>query len=155
LIKIVDKAITELDELATTPEDTDIVPIVDDPGGSPITKKITVANLTKEQSLIITEIASSATPTPARASRKTMLILTALTEEATFGVPTGTPVNGDLLFISVTDDGTARALTWNAIYRAGNIALPTTTILGKTMYIGFIYNDTASKWDLIAYDDNH
>jgi len=40
------KKITELTELATAPESTDILAIVDDPGGSPVTKKITVANLT-------------------------------------------------------------------------------------------------------------
>lgn len=40
-----DAKITALTELAATPETTDILPIVDDPGGSPVTKKITVANL--------------------------------------------------------------------------------------------------------------
>jgi len=37
--------ITELTELAATPATTDILVVVDDPGGSPVTKKITVANL--------------------------------------------------------------------------------------------------------------
>ena len=40
------KKITELTELSAAPETTDIIAIVDDPGGSPVTKKITVANLT-------------------------------------------------------------------------------------------------------------
>ena len=40
------KKITELTELGTAPDSTDILAIVDDPGGSPVTKKITVANLT-------------------------------------------------------------------------------------------------------------
>lgn len=40
-----DAKITALTELNATPETTDILPIVDDPGGSPVTKKITVANL--------------------------------------------------------------------------------------------------------------
>lgn len=38
--------ITELTAL-TTPANSDVIPIVDDPSGSPATKKITVANLTK------------------------------------------------------------------------------------------------------------
>jgi len=38
------KKITELTELATAPASTDILAIVDDPGGSPVTKKITVSN---------------------------------------------------------------------------------------------------------------
>jgi len=69
------------------------------------------------QSTITTTITnSSATPTPARASKKTEYEITALSEAAEFGEPTGTPANGDLLFISVTDNGTTRALTYDAIY---------------------------------------
>ena len=40
-----DAKITELAELDATPDDSDLVALVDDPGGSPVTKKITVANL--------------------------------------------------------------------------------------------------------------
>ncbi|OGI17727.1 MAG: hypothetical protein A2Z52_00890 [Candidatus Moranbacteria bacterium RBG_19FT_COMBO_42_6] len=39
-----DKKITELDELVT-PQSTDILPIVDDPAGTPVTKKVQVGNL--------------------------------------------------------------------------------------------------------------
>ena len=39
-----DQRITELDAL-TTAESTDILPIVDDPSGSPVTKKITTGNI--------------------------------------------------------------------------------------------------------------
>lgn len=40
-----DLKITQLTELTTAPANTDILPFVDDPGGSPATKKITVGNL--------------------------------------------------------------------------------------------------------------
>ena len=40
-----DVKISELTELATAPAGTDIVAIVDDPGGSPVTKRVTVTNL--------------------------------------------------------------------------------------------------------------
>lgn len=40
-----DQKITALTELAATPDDADILPIVDDVAGTPVTKKITVANL--------------------------------------------------------------------------------------------------------------
>ena len=39
------KKITELDALGAAQETTDILPIVDDPSGAPVTKKVTVANL--------------------------------------------------------------------------------------------------------------
>ena len=93
--------------------------------------------------------ASSATPTP-NADTDDQYCLTALTEAAAFAVPSGTPVNGQLLRIRILDDGTARALTWNAIYRACGVALPTTTTISKTLYIGFIYNSADTKWDCVA-----
>lgn len=40
-----DKKITELTALGATPSGTDIIPMVDDPGGTPVTKKVTVTNL--------------------------------------------------------------------------------------------------------------
>ena len=40
-----DQKITQLTELAATPDDADILAIVDDVAGTPVTKKITVANL--------------------------------------------------------------------------------------------------------------
>lgn len=44
-----DKKITELTALGAAPAGTDILPMVDDPGGSPVTKKVTVANLLAAQ----------------------------------------------------------------------------------------------------------
>lgn len=40
-----DTKISALTELAAAPDAADVLPIVDDPGGTPATKKITVANL--------------------------------------------------------------------------------------------------------------
>lgn len=67
-----------------------------------------------------------------------------------FNAPSGTPVGGQKLIIRIKDNGTARALTYNAIFRPMGNALPTTTVVSKTLYMGFIYNATDSKWDLVA-----
>jgi hypothetical protein len=102
----------------------------------------------------VTTVADSATPTPA-ADDSDMFTVTALAQAATFGAPTGTPTSGQKLIIRILDNGTARALAWNAIYRAGtDVALPTTTVLSKTLYCGFIYNVAATKWDLVAVTNN-
>lgn len=93
--------------------------------------------------------ASNATPTPA-ADSVDMHTITAQAEAAAFAAPTGTPTAGQKLIIRIKDNGTARALSWNAIYRAMGTALPSTTVLSKTLYLGFIYNSTDSKWDLVA-----
>jgi hypothetical protein len=64
---------------------------------------------------------------------------------------TGTPVEGDTLRIDFTDNGTARAITWGAKFEAsGNVALPTTTVLGVRLDVGFVWNSVTSKWRCVA-----
>lgn len=93
--------------------------------------------------------ASSATPTP-DADSHDQYNVTALAAGATFGAPTGTPVDGQKLLIRIKDNGTARALAYNAIYRAMGITLPTTTVISKTLYLGMVYCAVDSRWDVLA-----
>jgi hypothetical protein len=80
---------------------------------------------------------------------------TALAGTLTVNEPSGTPVNGQRLIIRIKDDGTAREINWNAVFRASSdLALPTTTVMNKTMYLGFIYNEAATKWDCVAFLNN-
>lgn len=97
-----------------------------------------------------TTTASSATPTPTGQTKWNELFITAQAAAAAFAAPTGTPVNGNYLTIRIKDNGTARALTWNAIYRGVSGVLPTTTTLGKVSYYGFRYNADETKWDLVS-----
>lgn len=93
--------------------------------------------------------ASSATPT-ADADSHDMYTVTALAVGATFGSPTGTPTDGQMLLYRVKDNGTARTLAWNAVFRAVGATLPTTTVISKTLYVGTVYSSADSKWDVIA-----
>lgn len=97
----------------------------------------------------VTAIASSGAPTP-NADDTDLFIITSLAGGATFGAPTGTPLQGQKLIVRILDNGVSRALAWNAVYRAVGQTLPTATTANKTLYLGFIYNATASKWDLVA-----
>ena len=53
-----DQKITELTELDATPDSADIVAIVDDVAGTPITKKITISNLLASTSGTVENISS-------------------------------------------------------------------------------------------------
>lgn len=75
--------------------------------------------------------------------------LTAMANATTIST-TGTPTAGQKLIIRLKDNGTARALTWDAVFRAIGVTLPTTTVISKTHYIGCIYNATDTKWDAVA-----
>ena len=63
---------------------------------------------------------------------------------------TGTPVDGDTLRISVTDNGTARALTFGASFEASTIALPTTTVISARLDVGFFWNTETTKWRCVG-----
>lgn len=63
---------------------------------------------------------------------------------------TGTPVAGDSLRISFTDNGTARAITWGASFEASTVALPTTTVISTRLDVGFFWNSATSKWRCVA-----
>jgi len=76
--------------------------------------------------------------------------ITAQSEGLTIAAPTGSPVEGQKLIIRLKDDGSARAITFNAIFRALGVTLPTTTVVSKTTYLGLVYNGTDTKWDVVA-----
>lgn len=98
----------------------------------------------------VTTTTSSSTPTPTGNTDTNQFTVTALAANATFAAPSGTPADGNTLIIRIKDNGTARTLAWNAIYRAIGVTLPTTTVISKTMYVGCRYNSADSKWDVIA-----
>ena len=97
----------------------------------------------------VQETTSTATFT-INADEETTGVLTAMASATTIASPTGAPVQGQSLIIRLKDDGTARAITWNAIFRGIGITLPTTTTANKLLYIGCMYNSTDTKWDIIA-----
>lgn len=80
-----------------------------------------------------------------------VFIILALAQATNFGVPGGTPTDGQGLLIRVKDNATAHNLTFTGTaggFRAGtDLALPTTTVLSKTMYMNFIFNAADGLWD--------
>lgn len=148
----------------TTPIDADSFPIADS-AASNVIKRVTFTNLkaflktyidsmtstftNKRITKRVGTTASSSTPTPS-ADDHDVYTVTALAANATFGAPTGTPTNGQPLILRVKDNGTARTLAYNAIYRAIGVTLPTETVISKTIYLGMIYNSADTKWDVIA-----
>jgi len=135
-------------DLRVTTAGTNTASVVTVGGTQTLANKTLLAtsNVTTES----TTAASDATANPTGGSLQNFYSLTALAEATEFQAPSGTPANGNKLIIRILDDGTARALTWNAIYRGLADSLPSTTVLSKVMYAGFIYNSQSSTWDLLA-----
>ena len=96
----------------------------------------------------VTAVASTATLT-VNSLTTTQANITAQAVALTIASPTG-GVDGRKLIIRIKDDGTARGITWNAIFRAVGVTLPLTTVASKILYVGAIYNSTETKWDVVS-----
>jgi hypothetical protein len=96
-------------------------------------------------------VASSATPT-INTDNVDYYSITALAAAITSFTTnlSGTPTIGQTLWISITDNGTARAITWGASFEASTIALPTTTVISTRLDVAFIWNEATSKWRCVG-----
>lgn len=83
------------------------------------------------------------------ASNNDMHGYSALTKAITINAPSGTPTDYQPMGYRFKDDGTGRALTWDPIFRAIGVTLPTTTTANKTLHVFTRYNSADSKWDVI------
>jgi len=79
-----------------------------------------------------------------------MFVITSQTATITSITTTGTPTNGQKLWLSIT--GTAAvSFTLNiANFEASTLALPTTTVTTARLDIGFVWNVATSKWRCLA-----
>ena len=149
----------------TTPADADRMLIVDN--SASLAKKITWANIkatlkTYFDSLTTTltnkritarsgTVASSATPT-INTDNVDYYSITALAAAITSFTTnlSGTPTIGQTLWISITDNGTARAITWGASFESSTITLPTTTVISTRLDVAFIWNELTSVWRCVG-----
>jgi hypothetical protein len=132
----------------TSPTTDDYIVTLDSTSGTD--KKVLLSSLSGLFNVKRTStITSSASPTP-NADTTDDYTITTLATGATFGQPSGTPVNGQVLVIRVKDNGSAQSLAWNSSYRAIGVTLPTATVGGKTYYIGMKYNSSDVTWDVIS-----
>lgn len=96
--------------------------------------------LDAKQALVprVQSVVSAATVTPT--ALNDLVVVTALAAACQFLNPTGTYVQGQAYFISIKDNATPRALTWDTKYVAYGSALPTTTTTSKRLLIPVIYD---------------
>lgn len=114
----------------------------------------TVAGLTATQTVTnkrITRrvVATTQAATPAINTDNTdMASITGLAQAITSFTTslTGTPVQGDFLEVQITDNGTARAITWGTSFAASTVALPTTTVISTLLHVLFEWDNASSKW---------
>jgi hypothetical protein len=100
-------------------------------------------------------IVSSATPSIAVGSfNLTNYSITAQAVALTSITIVGTPSNFDKLTLTITDNGTARALALGTSFIAGECVIPTTTKISIPLTLMFLYDSVTSKYKCIftSYD---
>jgi hypothetical protein len=130
--------------------------IVDDAAGESVTiakwttRRTTAAALAGAGSTApsVQSVTSAATVTPTFTDDGVKI--TAQAAGLTLANWSGTSVPMWGMAIRIKDNGTARAISYGTKYRAIGVTLPTTTVVGKTLYLGCIYNSDDDKIDVVA-----
>ncbi len=76
-------------------------------------------------------------------------IVTGQTGALKLNNPTGTPTDGQILFVAITGTA-ARALTYDTQFEASTTALPTTTVTTARLNMIFVWANERTKWVLLA-----
>ena len=80
--------------------------------------------------------------------------ITGLATSLAMPADTGTPTDMQPMFFKIADNGVVQTITWVTdqakSFRAVGVTLPANTAAGKTLYIGCVYNVSASRWDVIS-----
>ena len=132
---------------AVTPDDLFV--IVDDPTGSPVTKKVSASLLRNPH---VVAIAYAATLSTDAASGDIFDIT--LTDNCTLANPTN-PVDGKTLRWRITQDGTGgRSVTLDSAFNlpaSATSPLPFSTAANKMDVLAATYHAGRDKWDVVAF----
>jgi hypothetical protein len=144
-----DKKITEL-SLATAVTPDDLLVMVDDPAGSPVTKKVTVSTLRQPITLAYGS-GSGNMPTDAAACD----ILTATAIGNTLIENPTNPVDGKTIRWKLSQDATGGRV-WTlgdkfVIPSSATSPLPWSTAANATDLLAATYDAGRDKWDIIAF----
>lgn len=119
-------------------------------GGTTTTVGNLTINGTRINPRVLADTSNSATPT-LNTDNYDMMVITGQTSNITSMTTnlTGTPVNGQKLWISFTASSGTPTITWGASFESSTITLPTGMTTTRSD-VGFVWNVATSKWRCVA-----
>jgi hypothetical protein len=90
-------------------------------------------------------VPQSATPT-LNTEANDVFTIVGLAQAITGFTVVGAPNDADEMVVRITDNGTARAITWGSKFEASTVALPTTTVINQLLTCEFQFNGVTGKW---------
>lgn len=116
---------------------------------TPILGNATATTLTARILPRVVTIVSSATPA-VNTDLYDAVSITALATGISSISITGSPNNFDKLLFRIKDNGTTRTIAWGTSFVAMGTPLPTSTVAGKILTVGFIYDSILTKWGCVV-----
>jgi hypothetical protein len=116
--------------------------------GDSSTKIATTAFVATAKNPSVQPVSSAATVTPTFSND--LVDITAQAVGLTLANPTGTAVNGWGVVIRIKDNGTPQTIAYGTQYVAIGISKPTTTVAGKVLNLGMIYNANLTRWEIVS-----
>lgn len=104
----------------------------------------------KESSAPRVNLITTATSVTPDTTNHDVIAVTALASALTINMPAGSPANCQAILFRIKDNGTARGLTWNGVYRGIGVTIPNATVASKTLYVACRYNAQETKWDVLS-----
>jgi hypothetical protein len=112
------------------------------------TKIATTAFVAGAKAPNVQPVTSAATVTPTFSND--LVDITAQAAGLTLANPTGTAVNGWGIVVRIKDNGSPQTIAYGTQYAAIGLAKPTTTVAGKVLNIGMIYNANLTRWEIVS-----
>ena len=92
-------------------------------------------------------VTQSATPSlTITNANKAVFSITGLAQAITSVTMSGTPTNGEIVEIQITDNGVGRAISLGSSFVSSTVTLPTTTVASTMISIVVQYDSTSTKW---------
>jgi hypothetical protein len=81
------------------------------------------------------------------------ILSVAIAGDRAFADPTAEPEDGTQFMLRIKSDGSARALSWGAMYApSGSVPLLLATVAGRTHHVGFMYDAAEARLICLASD---